>query len=40
LKSFVWGRKEENILFVKDPSHAKKGQKQTSKLQPSPMLFA
>jgi len=34
------GRKEENILFLKDSSHAKKGEKQTHKLQPSPTLFA
>jgi hypothetical protein len=36
----AWGKKEEKILFLKDPSHAKKDQKQTHKLQPNPTQFA
>jgi hypothetical protein len=33
------GRKEENSLFLKNPSRTKKAQKQTHKRQPSPTLF-
>jgi hypothetical protein len=40
IENLARDRKEENISFPKDPSQAKKGQKQTHKLQLSPTLFA